>query len=81
VIDFKFFTEYSSFFFDNLTAINSLGQVLYGPYIICFLIAGIILLVSLIGSITLTLKFEHSQKSQLSFRQLSKSNNLLVNIN
>ena len=44
-------------YLDNLNNINTLGQSIYNYYAICFIIAGIILLISLIGSIVLTLKY------------------------
>jgi NADH-quinone oxidoreductase subunit J len=77
IFNSNFIYTYSYFFFDNLTNINSLGQVLFNYFIPCFLIAGIILLIALIGSIVLTLKFEYAKKSQISFRQLSRSNDFL----
>ena len=63
--------------FDNLNNIDVLGQVLYNYYLVCFLIAGLILLVALIGSITLTLHFNKTNKSQLVSRQLSRTDNFL----
>jgi NADH-quinone oxidoreductase subunit J len=63
--------------FDSLNNIDVLGQVLYNYYLICFLIAGLILLVALIGSIVLTLRFNRVHKSQLTSRQLSRTDNFL----
>jgi NADH-quinone oxidoreductase subunit J len=59
--------------FDALHNIDSLGQFLYNYFLSCFLIAGIILLVALIGAIILTLNFNSSRKNQLISRQLSRS--------
>jgi NADH-quinone oxidoreductase subunit J len=59
--------------FDALYNIDSLGQFLYNYFLTCFLIAGIILLVALIGAIILTLNFNSSRKNQLISRQLSRS--------
>src|SRR5690606_31081386 len=42
---------------DNLTNIELLGQVLYQVYIICFLLFGVLLLISMIVSIVFTLNF------------------------
>ena len=64
-------------FVDNLNNIDVLGQVLYNYYLICFLLAGLILLISLIGAVVLTLRFNNVQKSQLTNRQLSRSDNFL----
>jgi NADH-quinone oxidoreductase subunit J len=60
---------------DNITNIETLGQVLYTYYAIFLLIAGIILLIALIGAVTLTLK-ERKKKKFLTkniFEQLSRN--------
>jgi NADH-quinone oxidoreductase subunit J len=62
---------------DTLNNIDVLGQVLYNYFLVCFLIAGLILLVALVGSITLTLRFNTTQKSQIVSRQLSRTDNFL----
>ncbi len=62
---------------DNLNNIDVLGQVLYNYYLICFLLAGLVLLVALVGAIILTLRFNNVQKSQLTSRQLSRTDNFL----
>jgi len=71
------FGEIKKFYFeknlDNLNNIDSLGQILYNYFLSCFLIAGIILLVALVGAIILTLHFNSSRKNQLISRQLSRS--------
>jgi len=58
---------------DKVANIESLGQLLYTYYFIYFLIAGMILLVAMIGAIVLTLQFNKSVKNQLIFRQLSRN--------
>jgi NADH:ubiquinone oxidoreductase subunit 6 (subunit J) len=65
------------FIFDNLSNIDVLGQTLFNDFFVCFLIAGFILLIALIGAIVLTLRFDNSQKGESAFRQLSRSSNLL----
>jgi hypothetical protein len=65
------------FIFDSLSNIDILGQTLFNEFFFCFLIAGFILLIALIGAIVLTLRFDSSQKGQTTFRQLSRSSNLL----
>lgn len=65
------------FIFDSLSNIDVLGQTLFNEFFFCFLIAGFILLIALIGAIVLTLRFDSSQKGQTTFRQLSRSSNLL----
>ena len=67
----------SKFSVDNLNNIDVLGQILYNYYLSCFLLAGLILLVSLIGAVVLTLRFNNVQKNQLTNRQLSRSDNFL----
>ena len=58
---------------DSLTDIEALGQILYTHYIYHFLIAGIILLVGVIGSVILTVNFDTTNvKSQNTFRQVSR---------
>lgn len=73
-----FFRNYEkSYFFDILYNIDVLGQALYNHYLVCFLLAGLILLVALIGAIVLTLRFNTVQKTQSVFRQLSRTDNIL----
>lgn len=64
-------------FIDNLTNIDVFGQALYNYYLICFLLAGLILLVAMIGAIILTLNFKSKRKNELVFRQLSRSDNFI----
>jgi NADH-quinone oxidoreductase subunit J len=73
----KNFLELNILLVDCLYNIDVLGQILYNYFFVCFLIAGFILLVSLIGSIVLTLKFSSKHKSQLISRQLSRQDNFL----
>jgi NADH-quinone oxidoreductase subunit J len=58
---------------DKVTNLEALGQLLYTYYFIYFLIAGIILLVAMVGAIVLTLQFNKTVKNQLIFRQLSRN--------
>jgi NADH-quinone oxidoreductase subunit J len=71
------FGEIKAFYFeknvDVINNIDSLGQFLYNYFLSCFLIAGIVLLVALIGAIILTLNFNSTRKNQLISRQLSRS--------
>ena len=77
---FLFFDKNFDFFsiFDRLNNIDVIGQVLYNYFIICFLLAGLVLLISLIGAIVLTLRFNSVKKSQLVSRQLSRTDNFLT---
>jgi NADH-quinone oxidoreductase subunit J len=63
---------------DSLSNIDILGQILYNYFLVCFLISGLILLVALVGSIVLTLKFSNVRKGQLTSRQLSRTDNFLT---
>jgi NADH-quinone oxidoreductase subunit J len=67
----------TSFFYTNwllsvdlFPTINMLGQILYSYYFFYFLIAGIILLVAMVGAIVLTLNFKQKAKHQFVFRQI-----------
>jgi len=63
--------------FDLLFNIDVLGQAFYNEFFTCFLVAGLILLIALIGAVVLTLRFNNIQKGQSVFRQLSRTDNLL----
>jgi len=69
------FNFYANWFekIDSFTDLKSLGQILYTYYVLQFLIAGIILLLAVIGSVVLTIKIQAKQsKKQVIFRQLSR---------
>jgi NADH:ubiquinone oxidoreductase subunit 6 (subunit J) len=68
------FFEYN---FDNIFNVDVFGQFLYNYYSSCFVIAGIVLLISLLGSISLTLKYRSFRKNELSSKQLARTNNFL----
>lgn len=59
---------------DTLYGIEVLGQGLYNYFGFCFLIAGLILLVALIGSILLTHNFSSKKVTENSEVQLTKNN-------
>lgn len=59
--------------FDSLNNIDVVGQALYNYYLSCVLLCGLILLVALVGSIVLTLKFTAHAKHQLVERQLART--------
>jgi|AntAceMinimDraft_1070359.scaffolds.fasta_scaffold47531_1 NADH-quinone oxidoreductase subunit J len=77
---FLFFDKNYDFvsIFDKLNNIDVIGQVLYNYFIVCFLLAGLVLLIALVGAIVLTLRFNSSKKSQLVSRQLSRTDNFLT---
>lgn len=68
----------SNFLVDKLDNINVLGQVLYNYYIECFLLAGLLLLVALLGSISLTLTYSNNKRGQLANKQLARSSKFLA---
>jgi NADH:ubiquinone oxidoreductase subunit 6 (subunit J) len=61
---------------DSFFNINIFGQYLYNFFIPCFLIAGFILLLAMIGAIVLTLKFSHKKRNNFN-KQLSRTSNFL----
>lgn len=63
---------------DSLNNIDVMGQVLFNYFLVCFLLAGIILLIALVGSIVLTLRFNNSEKGQFVNRQLARTDNFLA---
>jgi NADH-quinone oxidoreductase subunit J len=65
-------------FLDDLTNINILGQLLYNHSLIEILIAGFVLLIAIIGPVILTLNFNNNTKSIVSYRQLSRSDNVIT---
>lgn len=62
-------------YLDNTNVLTALGQILYTSYLVEFLLAGLILLVALIGAIILTLPTQLKSKSQLIAQQLSRREN------
>jgi len=61
---------------DSFTELESFGQLLYTYYILQFLIAGIILLLAVVGAVVLTLNLVKSPdliKTQVIFKQLSRT--------
>nr|YP_010616496.1 NADH dehydrogenase subunit 6 [Peronosclerospora sorghi]WAU47944.1 NADH dehydrogenase subunit 6 [Peronosclerospora sorghi] len=57
---------------DTITNIETIGQILYNYYSFFFLVAGIILLIALIGSVTLTQKERKKIFKQKIYKQLSR---------
>lgn len=86
ILDFFRYNPYESGIFVNyyinwfdvidlFTELEALGQVLYTFFVLQFLIAGIILLLSVIAAVglALTMNRKIKLKSQLTFRQLSRT--------
>jgi len=61
--------------FDSVTNIETLGQVLYTYYAFFLLVAGLILLIALIGAVTLTIKEKKNKKylTKNLYQQLSRN--------
>jgi NADH:ubiquinone oxidoreductase subunit 6 (subunit J) len=58
---------------DSITDLKALGQILYTHYVPQFLIAGIVLLIAVIGAVVLTLSPKKIYiKTQDTFRQVSR---------
>jgi NADH:ubiquinone oxidoreductase subunit 6 (subunit J) len=58
---------------DTVSNINTIGQILYTSYFIYFLIAGIILLIGMISSITLSMQDLSGVRRQHVFQQISRN--------
>ena len=79
--NYQFFYTFFDFFFFNpfeesFGEIFIIGQTLYNYSLICFLLAGLILLLALLGSIILSLEF-YKIKSNLIFKKLGRSANFI----
>jgi len=57
---------------DFITNIESIGQILYTYYFSYFLLAGIILLIAMIGAIVLTLTFNRKARAQSIYKQTAR---------
>jgi NADH-quinone oxidoreductase subunit J len=77
--EFFFLPQTTLFFspFEYFSEINAIGQVLYNYYTLCFLIAGLILLLALVGSIILSLNFSLIQ-THFVFRTLTRNSNFII---
>ena len=76
ITDFTYVNNYTNWFekIDSLTDLEVIGQLLYTQYVVQFLIAGFILLLSVIGAVVLTIKTTTKQeKTQSIFKQLSRN--------
>ena len=64
--------------FDNVDSVQLLGRVLFIDYYLYLLLAGIVLLLSLIGAVVLTLKFDNTLHYQIISRQMARDANSAV---
>lgn len=75
---FSIITTYSpNYIIDDFGDLDVLGQVLFNNYYTLFLIAGIVLLVALLGAIVLTLNFNELKKSRARGRLLSRKDKFI----
>jgi len=73
---FYYYHDINSFFqVESFNNIEVVGQTLFNYFSGCFLVAGLVLLVALIGSIVLTFNF-NLKGNQLLTKQLSRNRNL-----
>jgi NADH-quinone oxidoreductase subunit J len=77
-INFFFNEEIFFFLYDSNNEIKNIGQSIYNFYNLNFLIAGLILLISIVGPISLTLNFNPERASEILYKQLSRSVEQLV---
>jgi NADH-quinone oxidoreductase subunit J len=64
--------------YETISTITMYGQTLYNYFLICILIAGVILLISMVGAITLTLEFKKKNQTEINFQQLTKHNYVIL---
>ena len=57
---------------DPITNIQTLGNVLYTDYVLFFLLAGVILLVAMVGAIVLTMSTRSSVRRQFIYQQVAR---------
>ena len=64
-------TQYWVYLLDNITNVETFGQVLYSYYNFFFITAGLILIIALLGAVSLT--FKPKQNEQKIYKQLSRN--------
>jgi NADH-quinone oxidoreductase subunit J len=64
----------------NMTNAHALGKVLYTDYFLLFQLAGVLLLVAMIGAIVLTLKDKSSAKRQNIYTQVNRNSKTTVKL-
>lgn len=78
--DIKLEVNYESliYFTDEVSNVEVIGQILFNNFLLCVLLAGMVLLIALVGSIILTLKFNKTEKKQIANRQLARNENFIT---
>lgn len=74
--NFNFF-NFSFLYFDTLGKEIFLSQMLFNFFLVCFLLAGIILLISMVGAISLTLDFNNKQQQLNVNKKQTRSDSFL----
>jgi NADH-quinone oxidoreductase subunit J len=64
--------------YETISATTVYGQTLYNYFLVCILFAGVILLISMIGAISLTLVFKNKTPNEINFKQLTKHNSVIL---
>ena len=57
---------------DSVSNIQTLGDILYTDYVLFFLLAGVILLIAMVGAIVLTMSTRTSLRRQFIYQQVSR---------
>jgi len=71
------FYNFSFSVFDSLQIEFFIGQTLYNYFLFCFLIAGIILLIAMLGAVVLTLNYTNIYQNKVSYRQQVRTDKFL----
>jgi NADH-quinone oxidoreductase subunit J len=64
--------NFSLLLFDKLSSIQTVGQIIFNAYGIAVVISGLILLVALVGSISLTIMYKDAKNLDKSYQDLSR---------
>ena len=70
-------SDLNTLYIEFLIDLYVIAQILYNYYLFCFLIAGFILLVALVGAIAISFDFNKTKYHSIVFRKLSRSSNFL----
>lgn len=77
-INLNFNYESLVFLIDKVSNVEVIGQILFNNFLVCVLLAGMVLLIALVGSIILTLKFNKTEKKQIANRQLARNEDFIT---
>lgn len=71
------FYNFSFLIYDSLQIEYFLGQTLYNYFLFCFLLAGIILLIAMLGAVVLTLNYTNIFQNKIPYRQQVRTDKFL----